>query len=147
MAAADRRKSLVFSVVLLAALVATSASYVSLFYYVGWKNENSDCSNETLAYNRVVDRTAESALKNFAAELDDKDEWYDTSYRADGRVLFGIHRFKKKLPINLDFGEWVNEHQKGALEMYCADEEEDDGYLRSLKAIWTKHFTVQRVSG
>jgi hypothetical protein len=100
----------------------------------------SDCSNETLAYNRTVDRTVESALKNFAAELDDEDEWYDTSYRADGRVLLGTHRFKKKLPINLDFGEFVNERQKDALEMYCADEEEDDGYLRSLKAIWTQTF-------
>ena len=101
MAAVDRRKSVVFGMVLLAALVATGANVLSLKAYFKWNYENSDCGEKRLG-EIAMDRLGESALKEFArameasTEVKDNDVW-DISVRAEGRTLSYTYRFKKPI--------------------------------------------------
>jgi hypothetical protein len=134
MAAIDRRKPVVFGVVLLAALVATGANILSHRAYFAWNYENSGCE-ENLA-KRAFDRVAEPVLKKFAADLDraskDDDLW-DVSVRAEGRMLLYTYRFKK--PINMEaFPLFVSRNQEDALQVHCSDA---GWYLRSAKATET----------
>jgi hypothetical protein len=68
-AAVDRRKGLVFSLVLLAALLATGANVVSLAGYLAWKGEHSSCPGQIASGKPILDRSAESALKEMAREV------------------------------------------------------------------------------
>jgi hypothetical protein len=120
MAAVDRRKPAVFSIVLLAALVATGANYLLLKGYLNWNLENSRCEEKVAALS--ADRMAESALKGFALDMQ---SWLETSNanrpwnvsaRAEGRAL--IYTYRLKEPI-VDFGLFesgINSNHKAALE-------------------------------
>ena len=85
MAAVDHRKSIVFGIVLLAALVATGANILSLRAYFSWKLENSDCGKKLGQI--AMDRLGASALKEMArgvqASVKDN-EVYDVSVGAEG---------------------------------------------------------------
>jgi hypothetical protein len=139
MAAVDRRKPAVFGVVLLAALVATGATYFSLFAYLDRNLKTSGCADNLDKLG--LERMAESALKNFAAGIndDEDDSTWDVSYRAEGRVLFCTWRSKQPLTNMEGFHRAVRKIQTNALEMYCANEEKNDGYLRNLKGYGLKH--------
>ena len=141
MAAVNRRKSVVFGIVLLAALVATAANVVSLKAYFNWNYENSDCGEKRLG-EIAMDRLGELALKEFArameasTEVKDNVVW-DISVRAEGRTLSYTYRFKK--PINLGaFPSFVSERQKDLIKEHCS--EDDDFVLRSVKATETHTF-------
>jgi hypothetical protein len=96
MAAVDRRKSVVFGMVLLAALVATCANIISLRAYLR-KAENSRCLEQTATGQLTVDRVAESGLKELARriqaspEVKDNVVW-DISVRAQGHTLSYTYR-------------------------------------------------------
>jgi hypothetical protein len=68
MAAVDRRKPVVFGMVLLAALISTGAIVQSLDYYLAWNYENSGCRADEIT-ERGKDRVAESLVKQKAQEL------------------------------------------------------------------------------
>jgi hypothetical protein len=140
MAAVDRRKSVVFGAVLLAALLATGANVAALKAYFKWNAENSGCVEQVASGQLGLDRVAESALKKFAADLnddnEDEDSW-DVSYRAEGRVLFHIYRSKRPIVDIAAFHGAVARIQKDALARYCSD---SSWFLRSMKATETQTF-------
>ena len=137
MAAVDRRKAAVFSVVVLAALVATSASFLSLAAYVHWIEINSGCMEQMATGIPSLDRMAESAAANAGANEDNEDENVDVSYRAEGRVFFTIYRAKRPLVNVPAFRDGVDRIQKDALASYCS---ENGRFLRGMKAIETQIF-------
>ena len=120
MAAVDRRKSIVFATVVVAALVATGATYLSLRTYFNWNFENSNC-NQNLA-ERGLQSADESALKEFARGLAgaDESELWDASIRAERRTLVFTHRFK--IPVaNMDaFNRGAAREQKTKIDFYCS---------------------------
>jgi hypothetical protein len=143
MTAVDRRKWVVFGMVLLAALVATGANIVSLKAYFEWNLEKSGCGEQVASGQLGLDLTAESALKEFARGVDadmskPSHTFWNLSVRAEGRTL--IFNYRANWPI-LDmrvFHSWVSERQKQALERYCS---EDGGkFLRSVKAVETHRY-------
>jgi hypothetical protein len=90
MAAVDRRKGVVFSLVLLAALVATGATALSLGVYLNRKIENSSCQEKLLESSLSL--IAESTLKRIARDLEGapgiKDNpIFEISIKAEGRTL------------------------------------------------------------
>ena len=139
MAAVDRRKALVFSLVLLAAVVATGATVISLAAYFHWEEERSGCT-ENLAQ-VGLDRMAESALKEFAREMQasptakDNPVW-DISVRAEGRTLSYAYRYKRPIAMGaLAFDSFMRERQKDLIKSHCSDD--DDFVLKMLKATET----------
>jgi hypothetical protein len=130
MAAVDRRKWVVFSLVLFAAVIATGANFTLFKTYLDWNLDRSGCTEEKLG-ELARARMGESLLRRFAADLNEDKETndvWDISYRAEGRTLLETYRFKK--PIT-DFYSLVPKLQKLALESYCAH---DNPFLRNLKA-------------
>ena len=144
-AAVARRKSAVFGMVLLAALIATGANIASLKAYLEWNPDNSFCQDRLLKGQIGFDRVAESALKKFAADLNDDKEDYDSwdvTYRAEGRVLIHTYRSKKPLVGIEAFHRTMAQLQKDALERYCSNEQR---FLRDAKA--TQTYTYYSVEG
>lgn len=95
-AAVERRKPLVFGMVLLAALITTGTNYLSLIAYGRWKIEHSSCAEETQLATLGLNRAAESALKEMArgVQAGVKDnEVYDVSVGAEGHTLSYTDRF------------------------------------------------------
>ncbi|MGC2409370.1 MAG: hypothetical protein WA441_05100 [Methyloceanibacter sp.] len=138
MAAVDRRKSVVFGTVLLAALIATGANIISVRAYLNWKDERSSCKENLVQAG--LDRVAESVLKKMVEDTEkskpDNDLW-DVSLRAERREL--IYTFRSKRPID-DIGafyRWVSLRQKDRLEAYCSN---NNWFLRSTKATETDRF-------
>jgi hypothetical protein len=114
MAAVQRRKDLVFVLVLLASLVGTAATAFSASYYLNRKIAVSSCQDKL--FNRTMDRVAESALKNFASELQAEplvlnDPSWNISIRAKGRVLSWSYRQKKALNEG-ELNAFMNQQQK-----------------------------------
>jgi hypothetical protein len=100
MTAVDRRKSVVFGMVLLAALVATGASFLSLKAYIKWNYANSGCDEKLFALG--LNRTAESQLKELARSVQDglqadpeKKDFWDISIGAEGRGSHHHGRFSR----------------------------------------------------
>jgi hypothetical protein len=120
-AAVDRRKPMVFGMVLLAALVTTGGDFLSLVAYGKWKIEHSSCSEQIASGKPALNRAAESVLKIFARGLEgaDQSELWDASIRAEGRTLIFIHRFKIPM-VNMDaFNRGAAIEQRAKLDMYC----------------------------
>ena len=134
-AAVDRRKSVVFGMVLLAALVATVANFFSLRTYFEWNFENSGCEKNLAGLG--LDRMAESALKYFARELETKkgdNNTWDVSVRAEGRTLIYAFRLKRPIVDMGAFNSFVSQRQKEVLQGHCSDA---GGFLRNAKATET----------
>ena len=108
MTAVDHRKSVVFGIVLLAALVATGANILSLRTYFSWKLENSDCGKKLGQI--AMDRLGASALKEMArgvqASVKDN-EVYDVSVGAEGHTISYAYRFKRPWPNPGAFSQWL----------------------------------------
>lgn len=136
MAAVDRRKAVVFSLVLLAALLATGANYLSLKTYFHWKEERTSCQEKLVGLG--FDRVGESALKDFARgvqaspEVKDNVLW-DISVQAEGRTLSYTYRFKR--PVMGAFDSFVRQRQMDLLKTHCS--EDDDFVLKLVKATET----------
>ena len=141
MAAVDRGKALVFSLVLVAALLATGANVVSLAGCLHWKGEHSGCAEQTATGKPGVDRVAESALKEFAERMQGgvKDnDVYDVSVGAEGRTLSYTYRFKRDWVDPGAFYRWITQYQKTVLNSHCSAD--DDFVLRWVKATETHTF-------
>ena len=118
-AAVDRRKLVVFVMVLLAALVATAVRGYSLGSYLDWSAKSSDC-NKTLG-ERGLERAAESVLKHYAHDaLPQENEVIGVSVKAEGRTLFYTWRLKRPLEMGA-FHRIVAEMQRDDLEEHCSD--------------------------
>ena len=144
MTAVDRRKSVVFGMVLLAALVATGASFLSLKAYIKWNYANSGCEEKLLA--RGLNRTAESALKETAQDIRGylqadpemkNNELWDISVGAEGRTLSYTYRLKRPIVDMEPFHRLVSGQQKDFYEGRCS---EDNSFLISIKAMETHTF-------
>ena len=140
MVVTDRRKPVVFGLALLAAPLATGANFFALKSYFNWHQQNSSCE-KTLAQ-RGIERTAESALKDFASKMngnnnnEGEDNWV-VSYRAEGRTLFHIYRPAGPGVILPGFRDGVAQIEKDALKRYCSEGGE---FFRILKATETQIF-------
>ena len=124
MAAVDRRKAVVGTMVLLAAFVATVANYQSFLALGHRAVKNSGCQENIAAAG--IHRAGESALEDFARkiqaspEVAEAREIYDISIRAEGRTLRYTYRFKR--PVDLvAFHRIVSETQKQRFEGRCAE--------------------------
>jgi len=121
--------------VLLAALVATGANFLSLRTFFEWNFKNSGCEKNLAE--RGFDPVAESALKEFALKLDtskkDNTTW-DVSVRAEGRTLIYAFRLKRPIVDMGAFNSFVSQRQKEVLEGHCSDA---GWFLRSAKATET----------
>jgi hypothetical protein len=121
MSAVKHRRQTVFGLVLLAALLATGVNYVALKKYFDWKYETTRCS-ENLA-ERALSSTGDSALalvaKRAQNELDPNQLW-DRSITVDGRTILSSYRLKQPISDMAEFQRFVNQRQKGLLEIYCA---------------------------
>jgi hypothetical protein len=121
MAAVDRRKPVVFGMVLLAALISTGAILQSLEYYLAWNYENSGCRADEMI-ERAKGRMAESLVKQKAqelqTELDKTNGVWSVSVRAEGRALIYTYRFKE--PIDEGFYRRNSVMQKQLLDWYCS---------------------------
>jgi hypothetical protein len=128
-AATARRKSAVLATVLLSALLATGANIAALKAYRKWNYHNSDCKEKFMQL--AADRTAETQLKQFAADMNDDREdhrSWDVSWRAEGRVLYHVWRSKTPITDMNAFYAAVADIQKDALQEYCSA---DGGFLRA----------------
>jgi hypothetical protein len=143
MAAVDRRKKLVFGLVLLAALLATIANVAALMAYFRWMEEGSSCQKTVVEAG--LNRVAESALKKTAQDLQahlqaqpkTKEDVWDISIGAEGRTLSWIHRAKGPI-VDMDgFHRFVSEMQKDLFKGRCS---EDDSFFISIRAIETHTF-------
>jgi hypothetical protein len=136
MAAVERRKWLVFGSVLLAALVATGATYLSLGRYLVWDFENSPCRNQLVQL--AIERMGDSELKDIARNAEKpEDEIYDVSLRAQGRTLIYTHHAKKPISDLETFHRQTDEFQKGERDHYCS---QHDSLREQLKATMTHTF-------
>lgn len=124
MAAVERRKVVVFSLVLLAALVATGVNALSASVYLNWKIDNSSCREKLPKLG--ADRVAESALKNFAGEMQAyletrnlNDDVWNISVRAEGRSLIYTYRLKGPIADAGLFQSGMKANQKAAFEAHC----------------------------
>jgi len=131
MVAVDRRKPIVFGMVFLAALVATSANYLSFRAYLDWKSENSSCAKQTASGQPALDLVAESALKEIARDIEqhvkasNTESWsYDVSVRAEGRNLIYTYHSKKPIVDLEAFYRATSLHQKQVLEDYCSGDKD-----------------------
>jgi hypothetical protein len=121
-AAVDRRKGVIFGLVLLAAFVATAATALSLGVYLTRKIENSSCQ-ENLT-DRTLNRVGESMLKRFASDMEvapgiKDNAVFAISISAQGRTVNWIYRFKA--PVNLsEFYRANSQQQKGLYEARCS---------------------------
>ena len=107
MAAVDRRKPLVYGMVLLAGLIVAGAISQSLAYYVIRNHESpAGCKGEVLV-ERSLGLMAEDVVKihaqNLQAVLNKTDGVWRVSVRADRRALNYSYRFKKPIPTDEDF--------------------------------------------
>jgi hypothetical protein len=100
--------------------------------------ENNDCQEKQVEI--AAGRTAESLLKNLAADLDSDNKQtasWSVSHRAEGRVLF--RDYQARIPI-ADFG-WiyrvVPKIEKDARERYCSD---NSWLFRAAKTMQTHTF-------
>jgi len=134
MAAVNHRKPLVFGLVLLAALLSTAGTFLSLKRYLAWNEANSDCATKAVVI--ANDRTAESQLKKFAQGTTQDNDWWRVSTHTDGRSLIYETHFKK--PVDpTTFSGALAIIQKTALKVEC---DEQSGNLKRLKAIQTHTF-------
>jgi hypothetical protein len=124
MAAVDRRKPIVFGVVLLAAMIAAGATIRSLGYYMNWNAANSGCFENQLLVERGKDLIAASLVKEHAqalqAELDKTVAGWNVLVRAEGRSLFYTYRFKKPVAVDERFYSANSTMQKILLGDYCS---------------------------
>jgi hypothetical protein len=133
MAASRQDKAGVFGLVLVAAVFATGANYLALKAYFDWNYEHSTCTRKLEAGELGSDRMAESLLKDFARNLSIKNEVWDVSVRAEGRVLIANNRFKGLMDLEA-INRSVSGHRKSMRDAYCAD---GSVFLRKLKATET----------
>jgi hypothetical protein len=139
MATVDRRKSVVFGLVLMAALLATGVNIASLKAYLDWNSANSSC--EERGYELGLERVAESLLQNMARDLEalqkDKKRIWDLSAKAEGRVFIMKYRFKRPVADLGEFYRGVARYQMHSLKGYCSG---DGWLLRDAKASLTHIF-------
>jgi hypothetical protein len=139
MTVVERRKSVVFGVVLFAALVATSANILSLRIYFSWNFVHSDCGEKLGEI--AMDRLGASALREMArgvqASVKDN-ELYDVSVGAEGHTISYNYRFKRTWPNPGAFSQWLAAYQNTVLNGHCSDDE--DFVLRIVKATETHTF-------
>ena len=143
MAAVDRRKPIVFGMVLLAALVATGATYLSLAYYLDWNFKRSGCEKTLTEVG--LDRVAASALQDIAEGIarqheasKKENDAYDVSIRAEGRTLIYTYRVKQPIVDRGAFFRSVGVHQKAVLDDYCS--EDNSSLWKHLKATMTQTY-------
>ena len=122
MAAVNRRKGVIFSLVLLAALVATGATALSLSVYLNRKIANSSCQKTVVE--STIYRMGESSLKRYAQDLEAfpgiKDHpVFDISVRAEGRTLSFTYRLKVPIEVS-EFYRLANQQQKILYEGRCS---------------------------
>jgi hypothetical protein len=125
-AVVDRRRPMVFGLVLLAALVTAAADYVSLVAYGRWKIEQSSCAEKTQLATLGLNRAAESALKEMARGVQEGLEYNeveDVSVMAEGHTLTYTHHFKRPWPDQGAFYRWESEYQKDLLDGHCSNDE------------------------
>jgi hypothetical protein len=123
MAAVDRRKGVVFVLVLLAAVAATSATALAASVYLNRKIKDSNCQGQLV--DAAIYRIGESALKRFARDLEGAPGFkdnpiFDISIIAEGRMLNLTYRLK--VPAELgEFYRLNNQQQKLLLEQRCSN--------------------------
>jgi hypothetical protein len=145
MAAIDRRKSVVFGVVLMAAVVATSVNIVSLQAYFEWKVDDSGCGERIAKGGIGLDPVAESALKKLASDLTEdqkeknEDRVWSISFRAEGQIW----QAKTAIPDMDFFHRWLAQYQKESLEEYCSSD--SSRFFRRTKT--TRTFTFYSLGG
>jgi hypothetical protein len=140
-AAVDRRKSVVFGLVLLAALVTTMVEYRSLKAYANWSSRTSDCWKAEKVVTLGWDRYGESALKEMARGVQadaPKNELWELSVTAEGRTLLYTYHFKRPWPDAAAFHRWLDEYQKGWFTSHCSNR--DDFVVAKIKATETHAF-------
>ena len=128
MAAVERRKPVVFGMVLLAALMSTGAIVQSLGSYLAWSFEQSRCKADEMAErakDRMTKLLAKQRAQELQAELDksnlDKASVWGVSVQAEGRGLNYTYRFKKPMPTDEGFVYRANGlMQKQLLSDYCS---------------------------
>ena len=124
--------------VLLAVLVATGATFLSLKAYFDWNFRNSGCE-ERLA-ERGIERIAKLALKEFAQGINaeaEANDLFDVSVGAGGRTVSYTYHFKRPWPDPGAFYRWESDYKKTVLDSHCSDN--NDFVLRMAKATETTH--------
>jgi len=117
-AAVDRRKSVVFGLVFLAALVTTFVEYRSLKAYSDWTSQTTACKKEEKLAALGFGLYGDSALKEFARGMNQDDpttmhNWlFDLSVGAEGRTLTYSYHFKRPWPSSAAFYGWLSGYQK-----------------------------------
>jgi hypothetical protein len=139
MAAVECRKSAVFGLVVLAALVSTAAVYLTSGAYFNWTVRTSDCWKQDKMMALGWGRYGESALQEFVQDLSKDAEIQDASVRAEGRTVYLDRRFKTPILDKEAFHRSVDAQESNAIDMYCHND-----FLRAVKATWIE--TVPRAS-
>jgi hypothetical protein len=141
--AAEPRKSLVFGLVILAALLTAGANWWAAAVYVRWKTANSDCSRDLVA--RGFESYGESALKamarNIQQDVKDNPIW-QISVQTEGRNIHYTYRYKQPVDIE-SFDRFVRQHEKDLLKSHCSDK--NDFVIKTLKG--TETHTYYSVDG
>ena len=139
MAAIKRRRVAVFSVVLLAGLVATAANVLAAAAFLGWEEKNSGCLEQQV--DAALSRTGESISKEYAhrreTDLNGVKAFHDVwelSEQAEGRTLISTYRFKKSVDP-AGYHDLLTAYEKGLFEGRCSNK-----FLTTLKALETHTF-------
>jgi hypothetical protein len=141
-AAIDRRKPMIFGVVVLAAILATAVNYFTFKAYFDWNSAHRSCKDDKIEA-LADDRIAESALKEIARggqepkpQSGESGVW-DASIRAEGHTLIFTYKFKRPIVDMADFYRWVSQRQQSSLKDHCSDPGDD---LKLFKAMETHTF-------
>jgi hypothetical protein len=128
MVAVDRRKPMVFGVVVLAAILATVANYFTVKAYFHWKGAHTSCKDDKIQA-LGDDRFAESALKEIAR----------TAQKEIARITAQKEIAREETPIvdMVDFYHWVAQRQQSDLKDHCSAPYDD---LKAFKAMETHTF-------